>query len=579
MMMQNLQARLAARGGLVCALVCALAGVGCSGGGDSAPSNTTQQNTQGPTYYPHIQQLVQTHCDTCHVPGGAGPFALDTYDALKPLAQASLASMRTRSMPPWLPDPTCREFIGQRRMTDEEIITFSNWVDAGMPQGDPANAVTPVNAQPLESFEPDHRVDVSGGYVPDARDSDDYHCFVLDDLTFDQDTFINATRVVPGSGLVHHVLVYAISPRQLELVRKLDEAEDGPGYTCFGGPTASKAEDQGDVDGELPVQLGAWVPGSRPASLGEGVGTRVEAGSKIVVQIHYSLLGGQPAPDDTTLEIKTLKETPTTLSVVRPLPILELDIPPGVAEVKHVNEFPYYGKDPLTIRSVSPHMHLLGSRFEAEVVRPDFQKQCMLNIPRWDFGWQQSYATPAGSHTTLTSGDRVRVRCFYDNSPENQPVVDGDQLSPRHVKWGDGTLDEMCILYVELLKPYTPTPALTPDTPVCTPAQDCMAACPEGQGIDCLLRCQSASFACQTDALSAVGSCALSPCGTQFLAARQCLTTCLTSTLLLDSDTGLCMASECATEYQALTTCAGPKLEEDACKAGLSSVGLSMPAR
>ena len=572
-------ARQAARVMVVCALTSAMISAGCSGG--DASNNATpldQQKTSGPTYYPQVQQLMQARCTSCHVQGGAGPFALDSFDALKPLAQASLASMRARSMPPWLPDPSCREFIGQRRMTDEEIITFSQWIDAGMPEGDPGDAVSPTVAQALE-FEADHSVDVSGGYVPDARDADDYHCFVLDELAFDQETFINATRVVPGSGLVHHVLVYAISPRQLDQVRKLDDAEDGPGYTCFGGPTASDAEAQGDVDGELPVQLGAWVPGSSPASLGEGVGTRVEAGSKIVVQIHYSLLGGQPAPDTTTLQIKTLKEAPTTLSVVRPLPILDLDIPPGVAEVKHVTEFPYYSEQPLTIRSVSPHMHLLGSRFEAEVVRPDLQKQCMLNIPRWDFGWQQSYATPAGEHTTLQSGDRVRVRCFYDNTPENQPVVDGDQLSPRHVKWGDGTLDEMCILYVELLKPYTPAPAASPDTLACADAQGCMDACPDGEGIDCLMRCKSATFACQTEALSAVGSCALTPCGAQFLAARECLTTCLTSTLLLDGNAGLCMASECATEYQALTTCAGPKLEDPSCADPLLSVGLSMPSR
>jgi hypothetical protein len=40
------------------------------------------------------------------------------------------------------------------------------------------------------------------------------------------------------------------------------------------------------------------------------------------------------------------------------------------------------------------------------------------------------------------------VECHYDNSPGNQPVVDGQRLPPRDVTWGEGTHDEMCLSYI-----------------------------------------------------------------------------------------------------------------------------------
>jgi hypothetical protein len=42
-------------------------------------------------------------------------------------------------------------------------------------------------------------------------------------------------------------------------------------------------------------------------------------------------------------------------------------------------------------------------------------------------------------------GDTIRVRCSFDNSTADQPVVGSKQLVPRYVLWGEGTTDEMCL--------------------------------------------------------------------------------------------------------------------------------------
>ena len=48
-------------------------------------------------------------------------------------------------------------------------------------------------------------------------------------------------------------------------------------------------------------------------------------------------------------------------------------------------------------------------------------------------------------------GDRVRLRCGWDNSAENQPAPGGVRQPPRDVTYGEKTSDEMCIGTLALL--------------------------------------------------------------------------------------------------------------------------------
>jgi len=38
--------------------------------------------------------------------------------------------------------------------------------------------------------------------------------------------------------------------------------------------------------------------------------------------------------------------------------------------------------------SVTPHMHLLGKQIGLQATLPNGKKQCLLNVPNWDFRWQ-----------------------------------------------------------------------------------------------------------------------------------------------------------------------------------------------
>ena len=44
---------------------------------------------------------------------------------------------QSRYMPPWKPEPGWAAYRDERRLTPEQIALIQQWVDGGMPEGDP----------------------------------------------------------------------------------------------------------------------------------------------------------------------------------------------------------------------------------------------------------------------------------------------------------------------------------------------------------------------------------------------------------------------------------------------------------
>ena len=97
-----------------------------------------------PTFSRDIAPIVHRNCSTCHRPGTAAPFSLLTYDETRPWARAIRQATQTRSMPPWKPEAGYGgPFVGERRLTDDQIELIAAWVDTGAPEGNPADLVPP----------------------------------------------------------------------------------------------------------------------------------------------------------------------------------------------------------------------------------------------------------------------------------------------------------------------------------------------------------------------------------------------------------------------------------------------------
>nr|MBA2464349.1 hypothetical protein [Nocardioidaceae bacterium] len=304
-------------------------------------------------------------------------------------------------------------------------------------------------------------------------------CFLLDP-ELAEDAFITGIDVVPGTEDVHHVILFRVPPSSLASVQAKDDAEDGQGWTCFGGSGVDNGAQLDDAP-----WLGAWAPGSGESVMAPDVGVPVEAGSQVVMQVHYNLLAG-PEPDVTTTRLRLAagaKDLDALQTMLLPAPV-ELPCRPGhasgrlcertkaVADVVervgssgNAANFLHLlcGRQPpgrvqscdrtvqasATIRAAAGHMHLLGTSIRVEVNPGTPHARTVLDIPVWDFDDQG--ADPV-EPLRLKPGDTVRVTCEHDQGLRDLlPAFEGQP--ERWVVWGEGTTDEMCLGLLMVTRP------------------------------------------------------------------------------------------------------------------------------
>ena len=114
--------------------------------GDATPVLAGNEAEVGATYYKDVLPIMQENCQTCHGPSGrnisglVAPMSFTDYQETRPwlvrsrgrsnLARCHLGSRRRRR----------GSFPNERILTDAEIETILNWVEAGAPAGNLADA-------------------------------------------------------------------------------------------------------------------------------------------------------------------------------------------------------------------------------------------------------------------------------------------------------------------------------------------------------------------------------------------------------------------------------------------------------
>ena len=537
---------------------------GTAGSGPEADAGPNADAAIPLTYRARIAPMLEQRCNGCHHEGGSAPFALTTYAAVSDIARTLEASMRERRMPPWLPDSDCHALEGSRRMPRAEIETFAEWVAAGKPEGT-GEVVRAGSSGTSAPFVPTVTAAIPAQYISPEID-DDYRCFVLPP-EFPSTVYATGLDVKPGSARVHHALVYALSGEALAKAQAKDGTDGKPGYTCFSGVVPGVDPTQArNVSSALPPLLGGWVPGSVPQVRPEGVGQRIPRGSRLVVQMHYSAIGGRPAPDSTEIQLRTTATPPAYLVDVKP--VVNLDIPTPAGEVKtHTIQFTYYNTKPKNIFGLTPHMHLLGTSIRSDLVSASGEESCVVNLPHWDFHWQQAYSTPENDPIVVRNGDAIRLTCTYDNTAANQPTIDGVKGPPADVKWGEGTRDEMCLLYTASVAPFTPEHEKT-----CDAARACASTKP--YSTETLFGCESQEAECTLCEVSALVACTAQACGAKLLPMQACLRSCAVSAALMGSNMGMCLKARCGAEYEAAKPCVDAQWGSASCTTELAKCGL-----
>jgi hypothetical protein len=406
---------------------------GASGAGAEASTGTSAKTSGTPTYYQDVQPILRAHCTACHKAGEIGSFPIITFDDARSNAAAIAAATTAKKMPPFPPDMTgCAELDDPRIMSDDERAVVAKWVAAGAPEGD-STKPAPDQAIAAEVLgEPTDKWDTGVDYTPNppAGKQDDYHCFVIDPNVTTAVPY-HAVDVAAGNRkIAHHASVFiATTADTVAQAKKLDDAEPGPGYTCF-GDTLIESQDV--------YEIGGWVPGQPPQAFPAKMGGYVKPGNVFILQMHYNIVSSN-GPDRPTIRMwrptEAISEEPNGFDVES----YDFSIPARAANISSAgfDDVIGAGDDPTDTQAnagmlwqVGLHEHLLGKAMRMDLVHADGTTSCLLNIPKWDFNWQGTYNLK--KPIAMTEGDRIKVTCTWDNSTD------------KTVEYGNASSDEMC---------------------------------------------------------------------------------------------------------------------------------------
>jgi hypothetical protein len=342
--------------------------------------------------------------------------------------------VREGIMPPWYAADHTGPWKNDRRLSARERSEVLDWVAAEGPEGDAAETPVPLRFEsgwvigtPDETFSFPEPFE-----LPAEGEIEWTH--VVSETVVPRDLWVARIQLLPSDKrVVHHASAEFQTPLPPERP-----------------PAARRVLQTLTPWTRRPVPkmrtwqyLFGYLPGKDPRTYGDGVARFLPKGSRVRFGMHYTPIG-EATEDATTLGL-VLAEGPTPfLAETMYMHSQQVDIPPGeTAEFTAEMRVPY----DVLLRSLTPHMHLRGSRFSARALYPDGTEELLIEIPHWDQDWQNSYEL--AEPRTLPRGTRLQITGNYDNTASNPSNPDPTQ----HVRLGQQITDEMLTMAVEWIRP------------------------------------------------------------------------------------------------------------------------------
>jgi len=369
------------------------------------------------TYTNQISRIFNKRCVECHREGELAPFTLTSYDDIVGWEDTICEVIEDNRMPPWFANPEHGKFQNDCRLSEEEKEMVYQWVDNGMPEGDAKDLPEPPKFdEGWRIPKPDQVFYMrKKPFKVRAQGVIDYKRFAVDP-GWDEDKYICAAEARPDNkSVVHHILVYILTPDQRE--------SGGLGR---------------------PVLVG-YAPGSTPVELEEGTALKVPAGSRLLFEMHYTP-NGYEAKDRSYagvkfIDKKDVKKLIKGKAVIQP----NFRIPAG--DDHYVVKEDYTSMRDELLVSMTPHMHLRGKSFKYVATYPDGKEEVLLDVPKYDFNWQLKYILDKPK--LIPRGTTIECTAVYDNSEDNLANPD----PKRSVRWGDQSWEEMMIGFFDTIPP------------------------------------------------------------------------------------------------------------------------------
>jgi len=201
------------------------------------------------------------------------------------------------------------------------------------------------------------------------------------------------------------------------------------------GETLDVTKESGGFD-----LLVGFAPGMPPGVMEPGTVKRIPAGSKILLQMHYSKATGKVEKDRSSIGLVLAKQPADKHVYTRGIANTYFQIPPGADN--HQVTSCWTTKEDIHLQTLMPHMHLRGKAMKFEAFYPDGHSEVLIDVPNYSFSWQTVYYLK--KQAVLPKGTRIVVTAKFDNSSRNKFNPDPKQT----VRFGDPTYDDMMIGWI-----------------------------------------------------------------------------------------------------------------------------------
>ncbi|MCB1097299.1 MAG: hypothetical protein KDN22_17125 [Verrucomicrobiae bacterium] len=385
------------------------------------------------TFSEHVAPIIFKNCSTCHRPGQGAPFPLTNFEEVRKRGKFIVEVTTDRYMPPWHAATGGPPFKDERRLTDDQILTLSQWVESGMAEGDPEKVpALPDFPEGWLLGKPDMVIEMTEAYDVPADGPDIYRNFVVS-LDLPEDKWLKAIDFKPSApSVVHHSLFFIDETGD---ARKRDAEEDTPGFRRM----PQRLERGGFI--------GGWALGANALMLPDGMADKLPKNADFVFSTHFHP-SGKPEQEKSVAALYFSNAPPTRPYSKLQLPplfgaVAAIDIPAGEKRYSKTDYF----EVPVDVHAfaIGAHAHYLGKEMTMMATLPGGTSLQLLRVDDWDFAWQEQYAYK--EFVLLPKGTRIDAEIVWDNSDENPR---NPSHPPKRTKWGLESTDEMGSVTVAL---------------------------------------------------------------------------------------------------------------------------------
>jgi hypothetical protein len=399
----------------------------------TSPMNASQSAPgQSPvTFSKDIAPIFQKDCQACHRPGSIAPMSLLTYAEARPWARSIKQKVLAREMPPWFIDKNVgvQHFSNDRSITDAEIALIAKWVDAGAPEGNPADMPRPRQFPDSDTWQigkPDVIVTLNQDYVVKAKAPDQWPD-ILVDPKLTEDRYIQGVQIIPTKGfpVIHHIRTSIVEPSDVGVGSgRLDDTD-------------------GSLEvGEQGVFLNEYAIGKQGDVFPDGSGRLIKAGTKINFQLHVHS-NGTDTPANVALGLKFYPVGYTPRHVISSTTVSapQVDLRPHTDNIRSDGYLVL--KKAARLLSFQPHMHNRGKAECLEAIYPTGRTE-MLSCAKFRFNWHLNYVYRDDVAPLLPAGTVLHSIMWHDNTAANPFNPDPD----AQITYGQRTVDEMASAWI-----------------------------------------------------------------------------------------------------------------------------------